>query len=128
VADRLFDTTFFIDFYHGDAAAVQVMREILSGEFSGSYSPVSVFEVWLGLSDHEEEITFRGIFGAFESAPLTDEASRTAAIWLRGVSPRRAEIVFRDAMIAATAATRSETIVTRNVKDFERFGVDVETY
>ena len=36
---------------------------------------------------------------------------------------RRSKSVIEDAMIAATAAVRNLTVVTRNVRDFEPFGV-----
>lgn len=51
-----------------------------------------------------------------------------AAGWLRGLSPRRAEAMFRDALIAATASERGEVVITRNVKDFQRLGVNVQAY
>ena len=38
---------------------------------------------------------------------------------------RRSRDLLEDAMIAATAIVHSLTVVTRNVRDFERFGVAV---
>jgi predicted nucleic acid-binding protein len=38
---------------------------------------------------------------------------------------RLSDTVIEDAMIAATALTHRLTVVTRNVKDFKRFNVDI---
>jgi predicted nucleic acid-binding protein len=128
MADGLLDTTVFIDFYNGDQGAFDVVRPVLEGASTGSYCPVSVFEIWLGIREHEQEVRFTAILSALQPAPLTDQAAITAAQWLRGVSPRRAENLFRDALIAATAAQRGEPVVTRNVNDFKQFPVDVRSY
>ena len=36
---------------------------------------------------------------------------------------RRSDDLIEDAMIAATALVRNLTVVTRNLRDFEQFGV-----
>jgi predicted nucleic acid-binding protein len=38
---------------------------------------------------------------------------------------RQSNTVYEDAMIAATALRHKLTVVTRNVRDFERFNVDI---
>ena len=48
--------------------------------------------------------------------------ARTFRIWAR-LMHRRTDDLIEDAMIAATAAIHRLTIATRNVRDFERFGV-----
>lgn len=128
MADALFDTTVFIDFYNGDPGAESVLRPVLDRAATASYSPVSTFEIWLGLSDPFEHIAFSGLLAGLQHAPLTDTTAMIAAGWMRGVSPRRAESIFRDALIAATAQERGETIVTRNTRDFARFNVKVRSY
>jgi predicted nucleic acid-binding protein len=50
--------------------------------------------------------------------------SRAFRIWAKLMSGRPNEL-FQDAMIAAVAQLHSLTVVTRNVKHFENFGVDV---
>ena len=44
--------------------------------------------------------------------------------WAR-LMHRRSDTLYEDAMIAATAAVHNLTVVTRNVADFEPFGVTV---
>jgi predicted nucleic acid-binding protein len=48
--------------------------------------------------------------------------ARTFRVWAR-LMHRRTDNLIEDAMIAATAAVHHLTVVTRNVRDFERLGV-----
>ena len=48
--------------------------------------------------------------------------ARAFRLWAR-LMHRRTDDVIEDAMIAATAAIHNLTVVTRNVRDFEDFGV-----
>jgi predicted nucleic acid-binding protein len=53
--------------------------------------------------------------------PMDTAAFRQWAKFMR----RQSDTVYEDAMIAATAALHRLTVVTRNVTDFERFGVPI---
>lgn len=46
----------------------------------------------------------------------------TFRVWAR-LMHRQSDTVYEDAMIAATAIVHKLTVVTRNVRDFERFNV-----
>jgi len=128
MADTLFDTTVFIDYYREDPSAQALINEVLEHSLKVSYSALTRFEIWIGISSYEEEIDYLGILGPFEEVPLTASMARMAAGWLRNLPPRQSEALFRDALIATTAAERSETIYTRNVRDFTRFYANVQSY
>lgn len=53
--------------------------------------------------------------------PMTAEVFR---LWAK-LMHKQSNTVLEDAMIAATALTHQLTVVTRNVADFERFGVKI---
>ena len=44
---------------------------------------------------------------------------------LRSGGHRRSDTLLEDAMIAATALAHQLTVVTRNVRDFDRLGIDL---
>lgn len=53
--------------------------------------------------------------------PMTAEVFRLLAKLMH----KQSDTVYEDAMIAATALAHELTVVTRNVNDFERFGVKI---
>ena len=58
---------------------------------------------------------------SYSVLPMDGAAFRA---WAR-LMHRRSDTLYEDAMIAATAAVHNLTVVTRNVADFEPFGVRV---
>lgn len=58
---------------------------------------------------------------SYNVLPMDGAAFRA---WAR-LMHRRSDTLYEDAMIAATAAVHNLTVVTRNVADFELFGVRV---
>jgi len=128
MADALFDTTVFIDYYKGDSAADALMQSVFDGVMTASYSAITQFEIWSGIVVHEEEIDYLAIMASCEEAALTSSMARAAARLLRQFTPTRSEALFRDALIAATATERGEPIYTRNVRDFRRLYTNVRAY
>jgi hypothetical protein len=61
------------------------------------------------------------IAAAYNVLPMD---AATFRIWAK-LMHRRSDHLFEDAMIAATARVHGLQVVTRNVKDFKDFGVDV---
>jgi toxin FitB len=69
----------------------------------------------------ELESWIDGLMAYYTIVPADGAVFRDWARLMRGVSPDQSA----DAMIAATARVLRLTVVTRNVKDFERFNVEV---
>lgn len=73
-------------------------------------SKAAEIEAWLEL-----------VAQSYNVLPMDSAAFRA---WAR-LMHRRSDTLYEDAMIAATAAVHNLTVVTRNVADFELFGVRV---
>ena len=61
------------------------------------------------------------VSGSFNVVPMDAAAFR---VWAR-LMHRASDTLYEDAMIAATAKVHKLTVVTRNVSDFKRFGVNL---
>lgn len=130
MADVLLDTTLFIDLRRSnDAGARALWERIEDGDLLGAYSPLTVYELWVGQRfDRAEEVFYESLCSLLEEAPLTGNAARLAGRWLRNFTDERSEVLARDALTAATAAQRGESVCTMNQRDFARFGAKVITY
>jgi predicted nucleic acid-binding protein len=73
-------------------------------------SKATAIEAWLEL-----------VAQSYNVLPMDGAAFRA---WAR-LMHRRSDTLYEDAMIAATAAVHNLTVVTRNVADFELFGMRV---
>jgi len=112
----LIDTNILI-YYLADAIPAEELprvEEILRGSFNVSIITKIEFLGWRGhtpegFEKSKEFISFAHVI------PLTDEIA-DVAIELR----KKTSIKLPDAVIAATALIHNLTLVTRNVKDFER--------
>ena len=72
-----------------------------------------------GARARELEVWLDRVLESYGVVPMDGPAFRE---WAR-LMHRRSETLAEDAMIAATAAVRGLTVVTRNVSDFEHLGV-----
>jgi len=104
------------------------MNLVLAGSITASYSAITSFEIWSGISSAQEESDYLLFLAFCDEVALTGSMARRAALMLRGVTGRGAEALSRDALIAATAEERGEPVYTRNTRDSRRFNVNVQSY
>jgi toxin FitB len=93
-------------------------------------SAVTIGEIQAGIEITQEqdaakaaeiEAWLEQVAGTFNVLPMD---ARTFRAWARLMHGRSDDLI-EDAMIAATADVHNLTVVTRNVRDFEGFGVGV---
>lgn len=106
MSDLLVDTDVFIDHLRG-------ARRFVQGPNLISYSVVTRCELFAG--SRVDEPALRTLLAAITEIEV-DRAIAERAGRIR----RDTGIRFADALIAATALERSLTLVTRNVRDFEK--------
>lgn len=124
----LLDTTFLIDLLDQLDAADHRLDDLIEDNTPIVVSVLSVYETGIGLADHERE-RFDSIIEQVTVVSLRDDDTRRALSIQRTLFDRGQRIGDIDSMIAGTAAERNETILTRNVDEFERVeAITVETY
>lgn len=111
---------------HG--AVMQWIREAKDAELH--ISAVTIGEIQAGIELTREQDEPKAaeleqwlelVSGSFNVIPMDAAAFRA---WAR-LMHRASNVLFEDAMIAATAKVHKFTVVTRNVTDFKQFGVNV---
>ena len=93
-------------------------------------SAVTLGEIQAGIEiTREQDVVKAGVIeawadqvaNAYNVLPLDAETFR---LWAK-LMHRQSNTVYEDALIAATALQQKLTVVTRNVRDFERFNVPI---
>ncbi len=129
MADMLLDASVFRDYRRGDAGARAIIERIIKGEVKASISPLTVFELWSGTGfDRQTEIGYTSLLKFLDEAPVTVEAARIAGIWVAPLYYDERLSFTQVALIAATAKTRDEPVLTRHTEEFERFYSNVIEY
>jgi predicted nucleic acid-binding protein len=128
MTDAVFDTTVFIDAYYQYQGAVALVDAARNGSIEVGYSPVTVYELWLGSMTRLEELFHQTVLARLLELPFESARARQVARWLAGYTRSQRLRSASDAMIAATAASIGVTIYTRNPRDFTRFYTDVQSY
>jgi hypothetical protein len=128
----LLDTTFLIDLMNGDDGAVEKARELESDLVQQRLSSMTLFELYYGAArSNQSEAEREKIESVLASKPVypADSAVMRKAGRLSGELMNDGNAVDDgDVIIGATADVLEEPVLTRSVDDFERLGVDVETY
>ena len=128
----ILDTTFLIDLMRGDDDAVETARRLEADLVQQRVSSMTLFELYYGLaranrpdeerSDVEEVLSSKPVHPA--DSAVMQKAGRLAGELANDGTP----VDDGDVIVGATADVVEEPVLTRNVEDFERLGVPVETY
>lgn len=128
----LLDTSFLIDLMDGETAAVETARQLEADLVQQRLSSMTLFELYYGIARAAETDDERErVENVLASKPVhpADAAVMRKAGRLAGRLQNRGDPVGDgDVIVAATAAVLEEPVLTRNVEDFRRLDVDVETY
>ncbi|SNR49006.1 type II toxin-antitoxin system VapC family toxin [Halorubrum vacuolatum] len=128
----LLDTSFLIDLMNGDAEAVEKARKLETDLVQQRLSAMTLFELSYGVARSEQsDAEHEKVANVLASKPIhpADTAVMRKAGRLSGELMNDGNPVGDgDVIIGATADIIEEPVLTRNVDDFERLDVDVETY
>jgi len=128
----LLDTSFLIDLMDGDEGAVEKARELESDLVQQRLSAMTLFELYYGIaratdSDAERE-TVEDILASKPIHPADTAVMRKAGRLSGELQNDGSPVGDGDVIIGATADVVEEPVLTRNVDDFERLDVGIETY
>lgn len=132
----ILDTTYCIHLSRHEEAAFRKGMELYHEGVPTRVSMATVFELFYGAAialDDEDYRRVKNVLMGYPPEPIDEEIARLAAEMLgqadrEAGGPTESGVEPNDAYIAATARAYSEAVLTRNVNDFQRFGVTVETY
>jgi hypothetical protein len=128
----ILDTSFLIDLMNGDEDAVAKATELEENLVQQRLSSMTLYELFYGIAratDSEAERT--DVENVLASKPIhpADTAVMKKAGRLSGTLQNEGRPVGDgDVIVGATADVIEEPVLTRNVDEFERLNVDVETY
>ncbi len=128
----IIDTTVLIDLLRGNQGIVTKLKALQQQNIPLFLTSISVFELWQGTSDVRNEKKSQQLHHLLESLG-TFTFDIPAAKESGNIHARLKEeghmIDSEDSMIAGIAKINHETLLTRNVKHFERIpGLNTETY
>ena len=123
----ILDTTLLADHVNGDRRAIELLNRLFSEPHELYTCDVVVCESLSAVSE-AERAAVGALIDALEYVATDPVAARWAAESRREVHRRGAKRGVGDALIAGVAARIGATIVTRNVRDFERQGTPILSY
>ena len=128
----LLDTSFLIDLMDGGEDAVEKARELETELVQQRISSMTLFELYYGIARAtESESERQKVEDIPTSKPIhpADTAVMRKAGRLAGeLQNEGTPVGDGDVTIAATAEVVDEPVLTRNVEDFERLAVEIESY
>ena len=128
----LLDTAFLIDLMNGDTDAIAKAQELEANLVQQRLSAMTLFELYYGVAratDSEaERSTVEEVLASKPVHPADTAVMRKAGRLAGELQNDGTPVGDGDVIIAATAAVVDEPVLTRNVDDFERLDVEIETY
>ena len=128
----LLDTSFLIDLMDGDPAAVEKAEEIERNLIQQRLSSMTLFELYYGVSrsdrSEQERRQVESVLASKPVHPADTAVMRKAGALSGRLANEGSPVDDGDVVIAATADIVGEPVLTRNVADFDRLGVDIESY
>lgn len=128
----LLDTSFLIDLMDGDPAAVEKAEEIERNLIQQRLSSMTLFELYYGVSrsdrSEQERRQVESVLASKPVHPADTAVMRKAGALSGRLANEGSPVDDGDVVIAATADVVGEPVLTRNVADFDRLGVDIESY
>ncbi|MBV0925242.1 type II toxin-antitoxin system VapC family toxin [Halomicroarcula limicola] len=128
----LLDTSFLIDLMNGDEGAVETARELENELVQQRLSAMTLFELYYGIArvtDSEaERETVENVLASKPVHPADTAVMRKAGRLSGELQNDGTPVGDGDVIIGATADIVEEPVLTRNAEDFDRLGVETETY
>lgn len=128
----LLDSSFLIDLMNGDGDAVEKARDLERDLVQQRISSMTLFELYYGIAraaDSEaERETVEHVLASKPIYPADTAVMRKAGRLSGELQNHGTPVGDGDVIIGATADIVEEPVLTRNVEDFERLGVDIESY
>lgn len=119
----LLDSTFINDLVREDEDAVAMLEQLITEETDVAISPLTVFEVGVGLRGDAASLRdrFHTVVDDLEVAPLSRRQAERALTIQRRLYDRGEPIGAVDVLLAGTAATLADPrVLTRNTDEFGR--------
>jgi len=113
------DSDILIDFLNNKKEAVKKISELKESNNSLSITSINSFEL-LNISTKEKLESISNFLLNFKLYDFNFKSSETAAQIFQELKSKGEILDLADIMIAATVISNDETLITRNIKHFER--------
>lgn len=120
----LFDTTILIDIIKNNSQAIGKYKEIINNDQDIWIAAPSITEIIIGLSSiyakKDEEIRIINTINKCHTLNITKEIAIKAGYIEKSLKESGNQIGIIDSLISATAIINNKTIMTKNIKHFEK--------
>lgn len=130
----ILDTDFLLDLIDGKRPAFAKSRELHESNESQKVSTISVLEIFYGAyytEDEDELRKVKNLLYMYDVIDNTSDVSKVAASLIAEADRSHggnSGVGYKDAIIGASAKVNSDSVMTRNIKDFSKLDVDIESY